>query len=113
MLTLFINTWIVPIGIFLAFTTYDLHPFSCISKEREKFIKYTIGANDTGGTVEIQFPDSMKIYRIVAVGLLFILGFFFIINIICFYKKNFKIIEEYEKEVENQYTKIDESLPQE
>ena len=113
LLTLFINSCILPIGIFLAFTTYDLHPLSCISEEREDFIEYTMAANDTGGTVEIQLPDSIKTYRIVAVTLLVILGCIFAFNITHFYKYNFKIIEKYEEEVENQYKDIDASLPQE
>ena len=110
--TLFINSFILPIGIFLAFTTYDLHPLSCISKGKE-LIEYTRAANATAGTVEIRFPDGMKAYRAVAVGSLFLLGYVFVICIICFYNSNFKITEEYEKEVVKQYMEIDRSLPRE
>ena len=112
LLTLFINSCIIPLGLFLIFTTYDLHPLSCIS-EGEEFIRYTMATNDTGGIVEIQFPNSIKNYQKVANGLLYILVCIFAVNITRFYKYNFKIIEEYEIEVENQYKRIDESLPQE
>ena len=101
--SLFINSLILPIGIFLAFTSYDLHPLSCISKGKE-FIEYTRMTNATAGTVEIRFPESIKIYQIIAVVLVFILGGIFLICIICFYTSNFKIINAYEKEVEEKYT---------
>ena len=104
LVTLFINSCILPIGIFLAFTTYDLHPLSCISNEGEEFIEYT-KVNATTGTVEIQFPDSIKTYQKVAVALLVALGIAFLINVIYFYTSNFKIIEEYEKKVEEEVKK--------
>ena len=100
LLTLFINSCIIPFAIFLSFTTYDLHPLSCISEQGDNFIEYTRMPNNMkGGTVEIQFPDWIKIYRIVAIIALFILGLGFLINILCFYVCNFRIIEKLETQV--------------
>ena len=102
-LTLFFSSCIIPIAIFLSFTTYDLHPLSCISEEGENFIEYTRMANDMKtGTVEIRFPDSIRAYRIAAITVLIILGLGFFINTLFFYGCNLKIIEDFETQVKRQ-----------
>ena len=106
LLTLFISSCIIPTAIFLSFTTYDLHPLSCLSAEGENLIEYTRMTNDMKtGTVEIRFPDSIRTYRIVAIVVLIILGLGFFINTLVFYGCNFKIIENFKIQVK---TKIEE-----
>ena len=97
--TLFINSLILPIALFLCFTTYDLHPFSCIPMQEEKYIEYSRTKNANTGTVEIQFPDWIKAYRIAAIILLFLFGFIFLISTICFHACNFKIVEQLKGQV--------------
>ena len=93
--TLFINSFILPIALFLCFTTYDLHPFSCIPRQEEKYIEYSRMKN----AVEIQFPDWIKIYRKIAIAFIFLFGFIFLINTVCFHACNFKIIEKLKEKV--------------
>ena len=110
LLTLFINSCIIPIGLFLAFTAYDLHPLSCILTDIEENIEYTRAENcntDLEGMVKIKFPKCLTIYQITALVLLFILGIVYGFNILFFYSSNFSIINLYKKNID---LKKDDSL---
>ena len=110
---------ILPFGLFIAFTAYDLHPLSCILTDIEENIEYTRVADcntDFEGMVKIKFSDCMTIYQKIALVLLSILGFVYFINILSFYVCNFQIIEMYKDDLKNddslhkndQLTKSDE-----
>ena len=94
-ISLLLSVTLLPIGMFLASITYDLHPLSCILEPTDDYIDY----DNTTETVKLRFTENVVTFQHVMAFLIIVIGIIFILNILLFYKVNSWIIGKFKMEL--------------
>ena len=94
-ISLLLSVALLPIDMFLASMTYDLHPLSCILEPGDDYINY----DNTTETVKLGFTENVVTFQHSMAFLIIVIGIFFILNILLFYKVNSWIIGKFKMEL--------------
>ena len=90
-INLILSVVLLPITIFLAFMSYDLHALSCTIADPSKLEKF-INYDPSTQTVELKYTDKILVFRNVMGFLILILSLVLLFNAACFYFCNSIII---------------------
>jgi len=102
--SLIISILLLPIGMFLAFITYDLHPISCMLEPGDDFIDY----DSTTETVQIQFTDNVVRFQRVMAYLIIVIVITFTLNVVAFFWLNIWIVNSLKEQVSKELCRIAE-----
>ena len=87
-------------GMTFSYLSYDLHPLACIRGEKDTFIQYHPGKNNTG-RVEMNLSKRLRHFQLASGIIVASLAFIMLLLALGFYYASKKIVEDMKKDVKD------------